>query len=118
VATAEIEMLNQELMDDFQGIGRKYQPCFSYTDAILIVGQLSQILIFSLEGLTRDRASNLWMRHIESKYILPIENTFTIELRADDFRTVKLKGNDFRTSNLYLNCADQMTAQLKFAYQI
>jgi len=118
VATAEIEMLNQELMDDFQGIGRKYQPCFSYADAILVAGQLSQILLFNLDGLTRQTASNLWMRQIESKYHQPLGDRFAIELRADDFKLVKLKENNFRTSNLHLRCSDQMTAQLKFAYQL
>jgi len=118
IATAEIEVLNQEFLNDFRGLGRKYQPCFSYTDAILIVGQLSQILLFSLDGLTRDRASNLWMRQIESKYHQPLGDRFTIELRADDFKILKLNENNFRTSTLHLNCSDQMTAQLKFAYQL
>lgn len=117
-ATAEVEMINQELVNIFKGIGSSFQPCFSYCDAILIVGQLSQILLFNLDGITRENASNLWMRSIESTYTEPIGDRFKVELRADEFKQVNLRNTPFRASNLYLNCEDKMIAKLKFAYQL
>lgn len=117
--TADAQLVNLELANDFVGVSSNFQPCFTYCDIILITGQLSQILLFSLDNLTRENASNLWMRSVECKYSVPIKDLTHIKLEVKESKAINVSGRDYRSSTLFLDFGDgQMTSVCKFAYQL
>lgn len=116
---ADVELINSELASNFVGISSLFQPCFTYCDIILITGQLSQILLFTLDNLTRENASNLWMRSVDCKYYNPIIGTARFKLCVKEFKKINTAGRDYRTTTLFLDFGDgNMTSICKFAYQL
>lgn len=117
--TADVELINSELANSFAGISSLFQPCFTYCDIILITGQLSQILLFTLDNLTRENASNLWMRSVNCKYNTPIIDTANFKLSVKEFKKINTAGSEYRTTTLFLDFGDgKMTSICKFAYQL
>lgn len=117
--TADAKLINLELANDFVGVSSVFQPCFTYCDIILITGQLSQILLFSLDNLTRENASNLWMRSVDCKYRIPIKDHTHIKLQVKELKKINASGREYRSSTLLLDIGDgKMTSVCKFAYQL
>lgn len=120
-AEAQITILNQELLHEFKGMGRAYQPFFNISDGILVVGQLTQTLLYNLDGLTRDNTSNLWMRYIESHYNTPIlvGEKISLSIHAEEFKTLHIKKTLYRVSTIHISIAEgKITGKIKVAHQI
>lgn len=118
--TADVEAINSELSSDFSGIGNAFQPYITYCDIIPITGQLSQMLLFSLDNLTRENASNLWMRSVDCKYHTPITDIAKVKLSVKDSKKIRVSDDQYyRAVTLYLDLDDEkMTSICKFAYQL
>ncbi|MFW5850922.1 MAG: AvrD family protein [Bacteroidota bacterium] len=120
-AQAEIDICNHELLSEFTGIGRAFQPFFNFTDGILVVGQVTQTLLYNLDGLTRDNTSNLWMRCIESTYKSPIpfDEIITLDIHAEEFKTLRIKDAVYRVSTIHISISNsRITGKIKVAHQI
>ncbi len=55
---------------------------FSSVDSILVAGQLAQAYMYTLDGISREESSNMWLRDLQIKTgNRPIENCEGIEVR-------------------------------------
>ncbi len=116
---ADIELVNEELSAYFEGISRTYQPCITFCDIIPITGQLSQILLFSLDDISREDAGNLWMRTADCKYFRPIKGQTKVRITVKESSIINTVGINYRAATLLLdyNGGDSLS-ECKFAYQL
>lgn len=78
------------------------------------------MLLFSLDNLTRENASNLWMRSVDCKYHTPITDIAKVKLSVKDSKKIRVSDDQYyRAVTLYLDLDDEkMTSICKFAYQL
>ncbi|QZZ31660.1 hypothetical protein A7X85_40465 [Streptomyces sp. ST1015] len=85
------------------GLEAAYAPSASMVDAIAVVGQLAQILMYGLDGLTRGRSDTLWLRRAELATDLPlraVDRAFPAHARVADARLVDIDEHPWRVCDL------------------
>lgn len=116
---AIVNLLNSDGNERFRGIEKKYLPSITFCDLILVAGQLSQILLFKLEGITRDDAKNLWLRSIDCIYKNKIGNTAIVEVVVKSSEIIYIDKKYFRNVVLEFNFnGGDLFAKCKAAFQI
>jgi hypothetical protein len=116
---ASVNLLNLGKSNVFGGIGKEYLPSITFCDLILVAGQLSQILLFNLEGIERDDAKNLWLRSIDCTSKNTIGNTASVEVLVCSSEILCIDRKYYRNVVLEFNFnGGDLFAKCKAAYQI
>lgn len=74
------------------------------TDVLAVTGQLMQILLYTLEGMTREACGNIWLRGMDIRYGRPVWeavyparvhflDTKTLTKRTEQWRMVRLESD-------------------------
>ncbi|MFM9445715.1 AvrD family protein [Streptomyces acidiscabies] len=85
------------------GLEAAYAPSASMVDAIAVMGQLAQILMYELDGLTRGGSDTLWLRRAELATDLPlraVDRAFPVHARVADSRLVDIDDHQWRVCDL------------------
>ncbi|GAQ50911.1 AvrD family protein [Streptomyces acidiscabies] len=85
------------------GLEAAYAPSASMVDAIAVMGQLAQILMYELDGLTRGGSDTLWLRRAELATDLPlraVDRAFPVHARVADSRLVDIDDRRWRVCDL------------------
>jgi len=97
--TADYTLRHQDNLA-YCGIGAEYMPCITLCDLILTAGQLTQILLYSLDGTSREGSSNLWMRKIHCSYKRPIVVDPEVLIEIKKSNNINMKGEMYHCSDL------------------
>jgi hypothetical protein len=101
------------------GIGSFYMPCLTFCDLILVSGQLSQILAFGLDDITREEASCLFLRKIHGKYVKPVSGKTSVNVSVVHSDILKMRNETYRGVHLFFDFNNgDLTANCKAAYKI
>ena len=57
------------------GLEAAYWPSATLVDALVLTGQLGQVLLYAAAGLDRDQADTLWMRRMTFEVVGPVRPT-------------------------------------------
>ncbi|WP_416969612.1 AvrD family protein [Streptomyces sp. 4F14] len=85
------------------GLEAAYAPSASMVDAIAVIGQLAQVLMYELDGLTRGGSDTLWLRRAELATDLPlraVDRAFPAHARVADTRLVDIDEDRWRVCDL------------------
>ncbi|MET8976484.1 AvrD family protein [Streptomyces sp. NPDC004539] len=85
------------------GLEAAYAPSASMVDAIAVMGQLAQVLMYELDGLTRGGSDTLWLRRAELATDLPlraVDRAFPVHARVADTRLVDIDADRWRVCDL------------------
>lgn len=100
-----------------QGLGAGYRAVL-LSDVINISGQLSQILLYTLEGISKKDANNMWLREFSMDYLKPYEKFhFPAKITFDRFEKVKIHNEDWRSVYLTSHLGD-IQANFKITHKI
>lgn len=98
---SKVSLENQEINEALQSMGSYYQPCPTLVDAIIVSGQLIQILMYELDKLSRDETNNLWMREVRALYPKPMENNFFESyINLADWKKIDFNGQTWRMATV------------------
>lgn len=82
------------------GLGTKNIRRLTFVEFLSIAGQLTQILLYKLENISREESNNMWVRSLNADF-LPMETNQQIEVTSKayftEFNSVKIKGEVWRT---------------------
>lgn len=82
------------------GLGTKNLRGLSFVEFLSIAGQLTQILLYKLENISREESNNMWVRSLSADF-LPVKTNQQIEVSSKayftEFSLVKIKGEEWRT---------------------
>jgi hypothetical protein len=82
------------------GFGGHYSPSVTMVDCLLSLAQLTQVLIYRLDGIERSRSNTLWVRTLEMESRTPYQpvlSSFTASLAVTKTKTLRLRGGTWRT---------------------
>jgi len=83
------------------GLESGFGPTVSMLDCILAQAQMSQVLLFSLDGLTRDQANTMWMRRIDLEASTPFRpnlGPFWAQVHIAATQILNLHGHPWMTA--------------------
>jgi hypothetical protein len=86
------------LRDD--GFGGHYSPSVTMVDCFLSLAQLTQVLIYRLDGIDRSRSNTLWLRTLTMDSRTPYQpmlSSFTASVALTKSKTVGFRGGTWRT---------------------
>ena len=86
-----------------EGLGGDYLPALSPIDAIVVVAQLCQVLLYGMDKVDRQESGTLWMRRIsfEAKTpYQPIDNPFVATTSTVKSRISDMGGKRWRSAEL------------------
>lgn len=116
---ANINILNWTCYDIIRGTGSEYMPYTTFGDLILIAGQMTQMLLFSLYNITRDTASNLWLREIKCNNAKKVSSQTTACVSILSSNVILVQGKHFQNLLLSFHFGNsELIAECKAAYQI
>ncbi|MDL2244341.1 hypothetical protein LJC54_02415 [Parabacteroides sp. OttesenSCG-928-J18] len=102
----------------FHGLGSDYMPCLTFCDLVLCTGQLTQILLYSLDNTSREESSNLWMRKIHCVYNKPIATNTQVSVTINKTNMIKMKSGTYNCSELTFDFNNgDLIAHCSSAYQ-
>jgi hypothetical protein len=102
----------------FHGLTSDYMPCLTFCDLVLCAGQLTQILLYNLDNISREESSNLWMRKIHCVYNKPIPMNSQVSVSINKTNMVKMKSGIYNCSELTFNFNNgDLIAHCSSAYQ-
>lgn len=82
------------------GLGTKNLLGLTFVEFLSIAGQLTQILLYKLENISRVEANNMWVRFLSADF-LPVkinqQKEFTSNAYFTEFNLVKIKDEVWRT---------------------
>ncbi|GAV38810.1 AvrD family protein [Streptomyces acidiscabies] len=102
-ADAEVTLTPAPGESSGTGMEAAYAPSASMVDAIAVMGQLAQILMYELDGLTRGGSDTLWLRRAELATDLPlraVDRAFPVHARVADSRLVDIDDRRWRVCDL------------------
>ncbi|WP_329268829.1 AvrD family protein [Streptomyces pseudovenezuelae] len=85
------------------GLEAAYGPSASMIDAITVTGQLTQVLLYALDGLDREASETLWLRRATLSTRLPLralDRAFPVHARIEDTRRLAIAGDIWRVCDL------------------
>ncbi|KUO22596.1 AvrD family protein [Streptomyces dysideae] len=85
------------------GMEAAYAPSASMIDAITVMGQLVQVLLYELDGIDRSGSDTLWLRLAELATDLPLrplDGAFPVRTTIEDSRVLILAGDSWRVCDL------------------
>jgi hypothetical protein len=91
------------LPQTYSGIESWYAPTLSLIDAIAVSAQLSQALLYELDGVSRGDTSTLWMRRFSAQRktpYQPIETPSICTLGTKSSRLREMGGAKWRMADL------------------
>ncbi len=88
------------------GMEGKYRPSISMIDCMLIIAQLGQVSIYSLDNITRERSNTLWMRrvHLESNSPYQLGKKFKASTHILKSRLFSIKDSLWRSCDMVGYC--------------
>jgi len=112
---ASVEIIEKK--KNYQGIGAKYRTTL-LADIINVSGQLSQVLLYTLEGITRKCANNMWLREFSINYLEPSETLYyPVKITFDRFDKIKIRNEDWRSVHLTSHLGE-IQANFKITHKI
>lgn len=99
-------------------IGKQYLPFYSISDFILSTGQITQVLLYLIDRLSREQSNNLWLREMSVSYAKPTQDkSMTETVTFTDYKRVRFKGDDW--SMVTLNAAlGNIQSTIKVAHML
>lgn len=85
------------------GIEAAYAPSASMIDAITVMGQLAQVLLYELDGIGRGDSDTLWLRRADLSTCLPLralDHAFPVHARIEDSRVLSIADDTWRVCDL------------------
>lgn len=85
------------------GLEAAYAPSASMIDAITVMGQLAQVLLYELDGLHRGDSGTLWLRRATLSTRLPLRplgRPFPVHARIEDTRRLVVADDTWRVCDL------------------
>lgn len=82
------------------GLGTKNLRGLSFVEFLSIAGQLTQVLLYKLENISREESNNMWVRSLSADFLPKKTNQqigFTSKAYFTEFNLVKIKGEVWRT---------------------
>lgn len=102
--SSNVNATNNESIRTNYGQGKAFFPSFSWPDCMLISGQLTQALVYTLDKISRDNTNNLWMREISAEYINPLKlEVNRAFIKVTEFDTEEIDGRIWRFATLHGN---------------
>lgn len=100
-----------------KGLGAAYSGMI-FTDFILVIGQMTQALLYSLNKASRDSSSNLWLREIDVWCTAPSNETkCRSEVKFLDINTIHKKEETWQ-SVILSGKLGSMNSKIKVAHRI
>lgn len=85
------------------GLEAAYAPSASMIDAIAVMGQLAQVLLYELDGIDRRDSDTLWLRRARLSTRLPLrplDHAFPVHARIEETRVLSLADGLWRACDL------------------
>ncbi|MDR6865786.1 hypothetical protein J2Y69_000368 [Microbacterium resistens] len=86
------------------GLEAAYRPSATFVDALVLAGQMAQILLYARQNVDRDMTPNLWMRHVSINRRIPRDSAaFTTTescMRVVSDRVVAVDRQEFHSVNV------------------
>lgn len=82
------------------GLGIGHQWPLTFIEYLSIAGQLTQILLYNLENVTREESNNMWVRSLTANFhpeSTNQSNEFFSMAHFTEFNSVKIKSENWRT---------------------
>lgn len=82
------------------GLGIGHQWPLTFIEYLSIAGQLTQILLYKLENVTREESNNMWVRSLTANFhpgSANQSNEFFSMAQFTEFNSVKIKTDNWRT---------------------
>lgn len=82
------------------GLGIGHQWPLTFIEYLSIAGQLTQILLYKLENVTREESNNMWVRSLTANFhprSANQSNEFFSMAQFTEFNSVKIKTENWRT---------------------
>lgn len=101
-AVARVAVGNEEGSPYPDDLGGKYRPSVSILDAIIAQSQITQALLYRMDGLAREETNTLWMRRVALNVRTPYRPSslaFDAESRVEKTQLMALNGGTFRTTD-------------------
>ena len=100
-----------------KGIGAKYDGMI-LTDYVLVTGQLTQALLYSLNNSDREKSNNMWLREIDVWCEFPpTEKTCNGEVKFLNMNTLNMSGETWQSVTLSGSLSN-MNSKIKVAQKI
>ncbi|KUL32252.1 AvrD family protein [Streptomyces regalis] len=102
-ATAHITPAPGESPLRSTGLEAAYAPSASMIDAITVMGQLAQVLLYEIDGLDRSDSNTLWLRQAALSTRLPLrplDHAFPVHARIEDTRVLSIADDTWRVCDL------------------
>jgi len=81
------------------GFGGEYQPSVSPLESLTVLAQLSQVLLYETDRLTRDETKTMWMRSVTMESLTPyhsVKYPSVAGVKATNVKTLNLGGGVWR----------------------
>ncbi|GHE44553.1 AvrD family protein [Streptomyces capitiformicae] len=85
------------------GLESAYLPSASMIDAITVMGQLAQVLLYELDGIDRGDSDTLWLRQAVLSTPMPLrglDRAFPVHARIEDTRLLSIADDTWRVCDL------------------
>jgi hypothetical protein len=100
--TAHVEAAYRPTQPPISGAGAAFYPFVSSLEAVICFGQLAQVMLYTVDGITREQSRTLWMRKVVIRDTLPMGplQSFDVSTRILKSSTLIFNGKRWRTATL------------------
>lgn len=85
------------------GIGTSYLDGLTFVDFLSISGQLTQILLYQLDNITREESNNMWVRSLYAEFDTNAsQSVVSSKAHLSQFNLVQMGGENWRTATVQL----------------
>ncbi len=86
---------------DVSGLSASYEPFVSMMHALVAAAQMSQVLLYQYDQISRESSNNMWLRKLsmEMQRATPIEGPFEIKTSITKTTVLPMKATRWRSAN-------------------
>lgn len=102
------------------GFEGAYRPTsLSMIDSIILCGQISQALLYSIDKVDRSETGTLWMRKVTMESMSPFQacEEFLATTRIENGKIIKMKGRPWRKAEIH-SFLDGINCEYSLAYEL
>jgi hypothetical protein len=83
------------------GLSARYEPFVSMMYALISAAQMSQVVLYQCDHITRETSNNMWLRRLamEMERPVPIDGPFLIQTGITRTTVLSMKGSRWRSAN-------------------
>lgn len=108
--------------ENARGLEAAFRGSARIIDAVVLVAQMAQVLLYEMDGLTRAESETLWMRRITisvARPMRPIEEPLNVEVRTERSRVVDMRSaGTWRVTEFALTDLAGISGVTSVAHQI